>query len=320
MAVNPFLCADFRIRWAGLLPEAIGPAIETALARSQAAIDKIATPSPGELTYENTFLALERSTEELHVAWSKVTHLQSVADSPTLREAHNAMLPKVAAFLAGIPLNAELWRRLKAFSETPAASALTGVHRRFVDETVRDFRQAGADLPVAKRRRLEALQGELAQVTQKYSENVLDATNAWELIVEDESRLAGLPGHAKAAAKRSAEAKGLPGWRFTLHGPSQEPFMTFLEDGALREEMWRASATVGAQPPHDNTPLIRSILELRAEKAALLNKPHFADLVLERRMAKSAERAVRFMEDLQQRATAAFSRECRELEEFKPEQ
>lgn len=317
---NPFLDPAFHIRWSALTPEHIGPAIESAIARAQAAIDAIAQQDLGAVTYENTFLALEHATEELNVAWGKVTHLQSVADSPALREAHNAMLPKVSAFFAAIPLNAALWERLKAFANVPAARAVSGIHRRFLEETVKDFRQAGADLPPEKRGRLEALQTELAQLTQKYSENVLDATNAWQLVVDDPQRLRGLPEHAKAAAQRSAEAKGLKGWRFTLHMPSQEPFMTYLEDAALRQEMWTASAGVGARAPHDNTPLIARILALRGEKAALLGKPHFADLVLERRMAKAGARAFDFMSDLQARAAAAFARETRELEEFKAQQ
>src|SRR6185436_5568320 len=151
---------------------------------------------------------------------------------------------------------AALWERLKTFARSPAAAALAGIHRRFLDETVKDFRQAGADLPTAKRTRLEALQSELAQLTQKYSENVLDATNAWQLVVSDERRLAGLPERAKAAARRGAEAKGVAGWRFTLHMPSQEPFMTYVEDAGLRQEMWTAAAAIGAQAPHDNTALI----------------------------------------------------------------
>jgi oligopeptidase A len=317
---NPFLDPTFTIRWAELTPELIEPAITAALAEAEKAIGEVAARDLSSLTYENTFLALERATEELSLAWGKVTHLQSVADSPALREAHNAMLPKVSAFYARIPLNAALWERLKAVANSPAGASLTGIHRRFLDETVADFRQAGADLPAEKRTRLETLQSELAQLTQKYAENVLDATNAWQLLVDDETRLAGLPAHAKAAARRNAEAKGLPGWRFTLHMPSQEPFMTYLEDDALRREMWTAAIAVGAQTPHDNTGLIGRILTLRAEKAALLGKPHFADLVLERRMAKSGARALTFLEDLKALAVAPFAREGRELEEFKAQQ
>ena len=317
MPANPFLDPAFQIRWSQLDPAAIAPAIEEALEGADAVINAIARQPLDSLTYENSFLALERATEELNVAWGKVTHLQSVADSPALREAHNAMLPKVTAFLTGIPLNAVLWARLKAFADSPAARALTGIRRRHLTETVSEFVQAGADLPAGSRARLEVLQSELAEVAQKYSENVLDATNAWQLIVTDESRLAGLPPHAIAAARRSAEAKGVGGWRFTLHMPSQEPFMTFLRDDGLRREMWTASAAVGASGAHDNTELIRRILALRAEKATLLGRPHFADLVLERRMAKTGANALAFITDLQGRAAAAFARECQELEAYK---
>ncbi len=325
MSSNPFLATDFEIRWSQLKPEQIVPGIEEALRRAQESVDRIAQQDLGGVTFESTFLALEKATEPLTLAWGKVTHLQSVADSPALREAHNEMLPKVSAFYAKIPLNSALWERLKAFASTPAAGALRGVYRRFLDETVADFRQQGADLPVEKKARLEALQSELAQITQKYSENVLDSTNAWQLVIDDEARLAGLPAQAKAAARRSAESKGLgtpekPAWRFTLHMPSQEPFMVYLQDGALRRQMWEAAIGVGARPAHDNGPLIPKILALRAEKATLLGKSHFADLALERRMAKSGARALQFIEDLEKRAREAFRRECRELEEFKAQQ
>lgn len=325
MDSNPFLDRSFAIRWSQLTADLIEPAIDVALTRAQAAIDAIAQRDLAALTYENTFLSLEESTEELNLAWTKVTHLQSVADSPPLREAHNKLLPRVSTFYARIPLNAELWRRLKSFAATPAGAALPGVHRRLVDETVAEFRQAGADLSTGKKTRLEALQTELAELTQKYGDNVLDATNAWQLIVEDEARLRGLPEQAKAAARRSAEAKGAgtadrPAWRFTLHMPSQEPFMTYLEDDALRREMWQGAIAVGAVEPQDNAPLIRRILALRAEKAELLGRVNFADLVLERRMAKSGARALEFIADMQRRAAPAFAREGRELEAFKAAQ
>jgi len=317
MASHPFLDSAFHIRWSQLAAGQVQPDIALALQRAEAAVAEVAARDLAQLTYENTFLALEQATEELTTAWGKVTHLQSVADSPALREAHNAQLPQVTAFYAKIPLNAELWRRLRAVAESPAGRALKGIHRRYVDETVAEFRLAGADLPAERRARIESLQSELAQLTQKYSEHVLDATNAWQLVVTDESRLAGLPAHALAAARQGAEAKGLAGWRFTLHMPSQEPFMTYVADDDLRRQMWTAAVAVGAQAPHDNTPLVGRILALRAEKASLLGKAHFADLVTERRMAKSGAKALAFIEDLQRRAADAFAREARELEEFK---
>ena len=325
MRNHPFLDAAFLPAWSTLQSEHIVRDITLALTQAEAAIATIAGSELTQLTYASSFLALERATEELNVAWAKVGHLQAVADAAPLREAYNVVLPKVSAFYAGIPLNAALWQRLRTFAAKPEARALTGVHRRLVDETLADFRQAGADLPAGPRARLEAIQAELAQLTQRYSENVLDATNAWQLVVEDERRLVGLPAHAIAAARLNAAAKNLgseecPRWRFTLHMPSQEPFMTYLEDADLRQQMWTAATAVGSHVPHDNTELVTRILCLRAEKAAVLGQTHFADLVLARRMAKSGARALAFLEDFQQRAGPAFARENRELEEFKARQ
>ena len=325
--LNPFLDEAFLIRWADHTPDKIVPGIEAALAEAQAWIDAIAADA-SPATFVNTFLALERATERLNYAWGKVTHLQSVSDSPELREAHNAMLPAVSGFFAKIPLNPFLWTRLKAGAESESGRAATGVWARLRDETLTTFREAGADLPAEKRARLEALEAELAQLTQKYSENTLDATNAWQLVVEDEARLRGLPPHAVAAARDSARKKGLgseerPAWRFTLHGPSQEPVMLHAEDESLRREVWAAAIEVGAEAEGgrwDNGPLVQKILALRAEKAAILGKANFADLVLTRRMAKNGERALAFVTDFETRCRAAFVRECAELEAFKAAQ
>ncbi|KXU36089.1 oligopeptidase A [Cephaloticoccus capnophilus] len=318
---NPFLDSVFEVRWQRCRPECVEPAIVEALVEARGEIEKIATQPLEGLSFESTFLALEKATERLGTAWGLVTHWQSVADSPALRQAHNAMLPQVSAFYSSIPLNPELWRRLKAFNESAAAGEVQGIERRLMEETLADFVQAGADLPDEKRARLAALQSELAQVTQKYSENVLDATNAWELIVEDEARLAGLPEHAKEAARQSAAGAGRStGWRFTLHQPSQEPVMVYAQDESLRRELWEAAVAVGTREPHDNTALVRQILTLRAEKAALLGKPNFAEVVLERRMAQGGARALAFVEDLGARAAAAFAQDTSELEKFKAAQ
>ncbi len=321
MRDNPFLDPAFHIRWSELTPEAVVPSIDEAIGRADAALAAIETDGAAP-TYENTLRALDLAGDELNRAWSRVSHLQAVADTPALREAHNAVLPRVSAFFARIPLRPALWARLRAFSETPEARALGPVRARYLTETLAEFREAGADLPPDGKARLEAIQAELAQITQRFAENVLDATNAWQLVVTEEERLAGLPGHAKARAAAEAAAKGLsqegkPAWRFTLHGPSVEPFMTYVEDDALRAEVWAAGAGLGGREPHNNTPLIPRILELRAEKARLLGKDTFADLVLSRRMAKSGARALEFVEDFGRRCAAAFGRECRELEESK---
>lgn len=319
---NPFLDRSFLIRWSQLTADRVGPAVRHALEAAEEALARITGLDPAEATFPNTFLALEEAGDLLNETWAKVTHLTTVADSPGLREAHNAMLPQVSAFFARIPLNAALWLRLKAAAAHSSSTSLTGEHRRLLTETLAEFRQQGADLPADRKSRIEALQGELARLTQQYAENVLDATNAWELVVHDETRLRGLPPHARESARQNALKQGLgtaakPAWRFTLHGPSQEPVMLYAEDAELRRELWQAAVAVGGQAPQDNRELVRRILTLRQEKAALLGRAHFADHVLERRMAKTGAQALAFIEDLHRRVAPAFVRECRELEAFK---
>jgi oligopeptidase A len=321
MPDNPFLDPQFQVRWSQATPELVEPAVDEAIAESETALARIEKAS-GKLTFENTFLALDEATDVLNRAWGRITHLQSVEDSPKLREAHNRALPKVSAFTARIPLRPELWEKLKAYAESSEAKGLAPVRARFVSETLAEFREAGADLPADKRGRLESLETELAGLTQLFSEHVLDATNAWQLVVEDEGRLAGLPDQAKARARANAAAKGIgspekPSWRFTLQMPSLEPFMKFVDDASLRSEMWTAASLVGSVAPNDNAPLISKILALRAEKSALLGREHFADLVIGRRMAKSGKGALGFVEDVIARFSASFARECRELEESK---
>lgn len=322
---SSFLNKDFHIRWSELTPDRVIPDMEEALSQAQAGLDALAALDPKEVTFENTLLALEKATEELSVAWGKVSHLSSVNDSKELREAHNAMLPKISEFFAQIPLDERIWSVLKAYEESDEAARLTGARRRFLEETVKDFRQYGADLPEEKKERMKAIQSELAQVTQKYSENVLDSTNAWELVVKDEASLAGLPKSAKEAARRNALGKEIgteesPKWRFTLHMPSQEPFMSHLDDDGLRQRMWEGATSVGARGDWDNTELTQTILDLRQEKARLLGKGNFADLVLERRMARSGRAALDFVEDLFGRTKPDFDEEGHQLEVFKSTQ
>lgn len=322
---NPFLDRSFHIRWSQLTAEQAGAAIEYALAEAAQAIARIETLPLGQVNYAQTFLALENAPDLLNETWGKLTHLMSVADAPAWREVHHAWLPKVSAFYAEIPLRADLWLRLKAAAAQPAVVKLGGVQRRLVDETLADFRQQGADLSPEKKKRLAVLQGELAQLTQKYSENVLDATNAWSLRIDEEVRLVGLPAAAMAAAQQRARAKeaiiqAAPGWLFTLQAPAQEPVMLYAEDATLRQQLWQAAAVVGVQAPHDNRDLIKNILALRQEKAVLLGQAHFADLVLARRMAKSGQQALKFIVDLHHRIAPAFVREARELQDFKAAQ
>ena len=324
---NPFLDESFAIKWSTLRAEHVVADITQALESASAQIDELAVGAQtGEpLTFENTLLALESATETLGIPWGLVLHLDAVCNSEQLRKAQNEMLEPVSAFFATVPLNAGLWQRVKAYSETEEASKLTGARRRFLEETLADFRNSGADLPEGEKETLKSIESKLAAKTQKYSENVLDSTNAWELVVEEEGRLAGLPELAKAAALESAKTKGIgtdqdPKWRFTLHAPSFLPVLEHVDDDSLRREVWEGTCAIGATGEHDNTSLIWEILQLRQQKAQVLGRANFADKVLERRMAGDGATALKFVEDLHRRTKSFFDRETTDLEAYKSAQ
>jgi oligopeptidase A len=323
-AMHPFLDNSLYPRWSELTPERVAPDITRALTEAGERLDAVCRTDRGRMTFENTFLAFEEALVPLHEAWGKVSHLDSVCNSPALRAAYNEMLPKVSEFFARLYLNESLWDLFKTFSGTPEAAKLSPVRRRFLEETMADFRASGADLPDNKKKRLEELESELAQLTQKFSENVLDSTNAWELVVHDEAKLSGLPATAREAALADATAKGhgapdKPAWRFTLKAPSMSPVLEHLDDDDIRRKVWEGSVGIGHRDDWENTALIRRVLALRQEKSELLGKPDFADHVLERRMARNGEKALAFVEDLHARITPAFTRQTRELQEFKAE-
>jgi oligopeptidase A len=319
---HPFLDTSFEIPWSAMTPAGVRPDIEQAMADAEAALARIRSLDAAAANYESVFLALESATEKLGVPWHRVGHLEEVCDGPELREAYNAMLAKVSEFFSRVPLDADLWRAVRAAAEKPETKALDPVRQRFVTETVRDFVDAGADLPQEKKDRLAKLQSELSAATQKFSENVLDSTNAYELVIDDPAKLAGLPLHAREAARLDAQKKGYgtdaePKWRFTLQYPSWGPALQYLDDDGMRKQLYEAYTMIGRAAPHDNTELVWRILELRSEQALLLGKANFADVTTARRMAKSGRSALAFVEDMHGRVKDAFARECRELEEFR---
>jgi oligopeptidase A len=213
-------------------------------------------------------------------------------------------------------LHAGLWQQLKTFEETGEAKQLKGARRRFLTKTVDSFRRHGADLDDAGKARLSALDVELTGITTKFAENVLDSTNAFELVVTDEAKLAGLPPAAVAAARQSAKQKDLEGWRFTLQAPSYIAVMTYLEDGGIREQFHREFGTRATRNGFDNRGLLSRILELRNEKALLLGFRNFADFALNDRMAHEGARALSFLRELEGKTRSHFERENRELRDF----
>ncbi len=315
MPENPLLSVSFHVPFDRIRAEHVEPAFKALIDQAQQRINDIVA-DPSQRTFDNTMLALERATENLDYALSVVRHLESVATTPELRAAWNIAEPEASAFYSQIPLNEGLWKQLQAYAATDEAKALTGTRLRFLTKTLDSFRRQGAELDPAGKKRMAEIDIELTKITTKFSENVLDSTNAFEMIVTDEAQLAGLPPSAMAAARQNAESKGVQGWRFTLQGPSYIPIVTYLDDREIRERVYRAFSARATEPERDNRPIIVRILELRREKARLLGFPDFADFVLHDRMAHRGERATAFLEELKTRTEPFFAKENAALEAF----
>ena len=313
---NPLLELGFNIPFQSITAAHVEPAVTALLADSRRHIEVI-EGDPAAPTYDNTFGRLDRATEALEVVMTVVGHMESVVTSAELRDSYNKVRPEVSAFYASIPLRPALWQRLKAFAATPAAASLTGARARFVKKTIEQFRREGADLGAADKARLEAISRELAELTNRFGQNVVASTAAFELIVEDEKRLSGLPEAAKQRAREDAEAHGQTGYRFTLQAPSMIPLLTYVDDAELRKQVYLASECRATTGDAQNPPLIVGIIELRREQAALLGFENFADLVLADRMAKTGDVARKFVDDLTLKCRAAFERERRELLAFR---
>jgi oligopeptidase A len=296
---------------AGLVPEAL----TNLVAEAQVAIGRIADDG-SPVGWDNSMAALETATEQLEIATSVVEHLESVATTPELRRVYMETLPMTTAFWTSIPLNAGLYRRLEALAGSPAKSELVPVRRRLLEKTLDEFKRHGAALDAAGKARLSAIDESLGRLTAEFSQNVVDATSAWELILPDTSRLAGLPETALQQARDSAIGKGQAGYRLTLQTPCVVSLLTHADDRALREQIWRANDSRCSGTQYDNTRNIEQILGLRREKAALLGYENFADLVMADRMANSSKVALRFVQELTAQTQAAYEREQLELISF----
>ena len=314
---NPLLHFEFRIPFDRIETAHVEPAVKELLNGARSRLNAlVADPAPR--TFENTMLALDSLTEPLEYAMGIVRHLEGVVTTPELRAAYNAVQPEVSEFYSSIPLNADLWRVIQAYAATDEAQALTGTRRRFLKKTVESFRRHGAGLDPAGKTRLSEINVELSKLTTKFGENVLDSTNEFELVIQDESKLAGLPPTAVAAARASAVSKGLPdgNWRFTLQAPSYVPLLTYMDDASIREQVYHANSIRATSGAHDNRPILENILKLRREQALLLGFHDFADFVLEDRMAHNGQQAQDFLADLKKKTDARFHQENEELRAF----
>ncbi len=298
-------------------PEHVEPAIDARLADCRETIARL-TRDVAIPTWENFIEPLEEIDDTLSRTWSPVGHLNGVLNSDALRAAYNACLPKLSDYGTEVGQNEDLFR---AYQAVAAQEHLDTAQHKLLDNALRDFHLSGVDLPADKKARYKAISQELSTLTSKYSENVLDATNAWSTLIEDPQRLKGLPESALALARQNAEQQGKDGWLFTLDMPCYLPVLMYADDRDFRFEMYHAHGTRASdQGPNagqwDNGEIMERILGLRHELALLLGFANFAERSLATKMARSSEDVLAFLNDLADRSVTQARHELAELQAF----
>ena len=327
MNANPLLDFSGLPRFDQFKPEHVRPAVDELIARASAVVASLEAPSDN-VTWDNFVVPLEESTERLGRAWGIVNHLNNVADTPELRATYNENLPKVTEFWTALAQNEALFAKYKAIAASPEFSKLSAARQKLVGNAVRDFRLGGAELPAERKERFAEIQEQQAAVSTRFSENVLDATNDYKLLVDSEADLAGVPDDVRQAARAAAQADGKPGFQFTLHFPSYFPLLQFADKRELRETIYRASATKASEQggffsemeKWDNSENISTLLKLRNEEARLLDYRNFAEVSLVPKMAQSPEHVIEFLEDLARRARPYAEKDLAELRAFAKEE
>jgi len=315
---NPLLDFSGLPRFPEIAPEHVSPAVDALIAQARITVDRVATLAATP-TWDNFVEPLADAIERLGRAWGQVSYLNAVVNTPALRDAYNLNLPKVTAFYSDFGQDERLFARYRALAEAPAFAGLDGAQRRLIDNALRDFRLSGAELASDRKARLKEVDEELATLAARYEDNVLDATNAWELLIDDASMLAGLPADVIAAARQTAADEGKSGWKLTLHMPCYQPVMQYAENRFLRQTMYRGYATRASElgkPEWDNSSIIARTLELRREAATLLGYGSYADVSLVPKMARTPAEVLAFLRDLAVRARPYAQRDMAELREF----
>jgi oligopeptidase A len=316
--VNPLLDFSGLPRFAAIVPEHIAPAVDTLIAENRALVACL-TAGTEAPTWANFVTPLEDANERLSRAWGVVGHLHGVLDSAPLRDAYNQALPKITEYWSELAQNIGLFAHFKAIAASAEFGTLTRAQKKYLDNELRDFRLGGCELPEDRKFRFKAIQEELAALSAKFSENVLDATNAFTLLIDREEDLTGIPADVVVTAREAAQKTGKQGWRFTLHAPSYMPFLQYAENRGLRETMYRGYATRASEfgkAEWDNTPLIAAILKLRKEEASLLGYANYAELSLVPKMAQSPDEVLKFLYDLAAKARPFGERDLAELSAF----
>ena len=316
-------------RFADFSPSLVTPAIDELLLQAREAVEaagRESTPAAWDAFVE----PLEDATERLSRAWGMVGHLNGVADTPELRAAYNENLPKVTQFWTEVGQNRALYEKYRALRDSGAFAELTGARKRTVELALQGFRLGGVELESPQRERFMEISERQAALGQKFSENVLDATDAFGLMVTDDEQLDGLPEDVRHAAREVALADGQEGCKLTLHMPCYLPVMQYANRRELRETMYRAYGTrasdLAASPEDpqaraalDNSAVIEELLRLRHEEARLLGYANFAEVSLVPKMAHSPAQVIDFLMDLARRARPFAERDLAELRGFAAE-
>lgn len=315
---NPLLEQTGLPAFSSIQPEHVEPAIDHLLAENRRCVAELldAVKQPSWL---NLVEPIEEWEDRLGRVWSPVSHMNAVVNGEDLRAAYNACLPKLSDYGTEMGQNEGLFAAYKAVAAEK--EELDDAQRKVLDNALRDFHLSGVDLPPAEKARFKQISQDLSTLTSSYSENVLDATNAWSKCVADAAALAGLPQSAVDLARQTAEQRGEEGWLLTLDFPSYFPVMTYADDASLRRELYEAYQTRASdQGPNagefDNSENMERILALRHEQARLLGFANYAERSLARKMARSAEEVLQFLHDLAARSKPQAESELEELKAF----
>jgi oligopeptidase A len=297
-------------------PQHVAPAVEALLARADKALATVTQPDfPSR--WQDIAKVLDTATEELGRAWGVVSHLNSVADTPELRAAYNEALPKVTDFWTRLGSDERLYAKYKAIDPATLNTEQRQAHKN----AIRNFVLGGAELTGAAKERFAAIQERQAELSQKFSENSLDATDVFAYYA-GENELAGLPDDVVQAARAAAQAEGKEGYKLTLKMPSYLPVMQFAHSSALRERLYRAYVTRASDqgdPKFDNSALIREILALRQEEARLLGFRNFGEVSVVPKMADSPQQVIDFLRDLARRARPHAEKDVADMRAFAAE-
>jgi oligopeptidase A len=316
--MNPLLDFSSLPRFADIKPEHVAPAIEELLAKNHALVEKLLADSTPP-TWQNFVAPMENANERVSRAWGPVGHLNAVVNSPELREVYNATLPKITAYYAELGQNLALFDKFKALRNSPEFETLSAARKKIIENELRDFRLGGAELPDDKKKRYLEIQERQSELSAKFSDNILDATNDYTLLITDKNELSGLPDDALQTAQEAATEAGKTGWLFTLKAPSYMPVMQFSDNRALRETMYRAYCTRASEfgkAEQDNTPLMTEIVALRGEEARVLGFASYGELSLATKMADTPDQVVKFLRELANRARPFAEKDLTELREF----